>query len=107
MTVDRRRAAAAAVGLLLGLLGVLLGPSSPASAHAVLVASDPGNTTIVPDAPNRVTLTFSESVQVVPDKIQVLGPDGSRADQGEPTADGTIGNRPTDQGSRRISAVAW
>jgi copper transport protein len=88
MTVDRRRALAGGLGLLIGLFLVLLGPSSPASAHAVLAASDPGNGTIVPDAPNRVTLTFSESVQLVSGKIQVLAPDGSRADQGAPSVDG-------------------
>jgi copper transport protein len=89
MTVDRRRAFAAGLGLLIGLFCVLLCPAGPAAAHAALVASDPGNGTIVPDAPNKVTLTFSESVSLVPGKIQVLAPDGSRADRGEPTAAGS------------------
>jgi copper transport protein len=88
MTVDRRRALAACVGLLFGLLCVLLGPAAPASAHAALVASDPQDGTVVPDAPNRVTLTFSESVQLISGRIQVLGPDNQRADQGEPQATG-------------------
>jgi copper transport protein len=91
MTVVRppvRRSLAACAGLLFGLLWVLLGPASPASAHAALVASDPSNGTIVPDAPNRVTLTFSESVQLITGKVQVLAPDGSRADQGDPVQDG-------------------
>ncbi|WP_306206321.1 copper resistance CopC/CopD family protein [Actinoplanes sp. RD1] len=88
MTVDRRRAVVALIGLLLGLAGALLGPAAPASAHAALVASDPGANTIVPDAPNKITLTFSESVQLISGKIQVLAPDGSRADQGEPQASG-------------------
>ena len=91
MTVDRprlRRAFASGAGLLVGLCCVLLGPAAPASAHAALVASDPANGTIVPDAPNKVTLTFSESVQVISGKIQILAPDGSRADQGEPQQDG-------------------
>jgi copper transport protein len=88
MTFDRRRAFAGGIGLLIGLFCVLLGPAAPASAHAALVASDPGNGTIVPDAPNRVTLTFSESVQLVTGKVQVLAPDNSRADQGEPTVSG-------------------
>lgn len=88
MTLDRRRAAAAVAGLLFGLFCALLGPAAPASAHAALVASDPGNGSIVPDAPNKVTLTFSESVQLISGKIQVLAPDGSRADQGDPQAGG-------------------
>src|SRR3954451_4681372 len=88
MSGDRRRALAAAAGLLFGLVLALLAPAAPASAHAALVGSDPANGTIVPDAPNRGALNFSESVQLLPGKIQVLGPDGSRADQGEPQADG-------------------
>jgi copper transport protein len=83
-----RRVVAAAAGLLIGLFCVLLGPAAPASAHAVLVGSDPANGTIVPDAPNKVTLSFSESVQLVSGKIQVLAPDSSRADQGEPQVAG-------------------
>src|SRR5690349_12690869 len=87
VTVDRsraRRIVTACAGVLFGLLAVLLGPAAPASAHAALVGTDPGSGTIVPDAPNKVTLTFSESVQLLPGKIQVLAPDGSRADQGQP-----------------------
>jgi copper transport protein len=91
MTVDRsrvRKVFAACAGLAFGLLFTLLGPASPASAHAALVATDPANGTIVPDAPNKITLTFSESVQLVSGKIQVLGPDNERADAGEPKQDG-------------------
>src|ERR1041384_5676561 len=68
MTVDRRRLFAALAGSLIGLFFVLAGPAGPASAHAALVASDPANGTIVPDAPNKVTLTFSESVQLISGK---------------------------------------
>ena len=100
MTFDRRRALAGAAGLLLGLFGVLLA-ATPASAHAALVATDPGNGTIVPDAPNKVTLTFSESVQLVNGKIQVLGPDNSRADQGEPTVNGATVTIPLRSGGGR------
>jgi len=101
MTFDRRRALTGGVGLLIGLFWVLLGPAAPASAHAALVASDPGNGTIVPDAPNKVTLTFTESVQLVSGKIQVLSPDGSRADQGDPTVDGGTVTIPLRSGGGR------
>ena len=46
MTVDRRRVCrslAALAGLLVGFFAVLLGPAAPASAHAVLVNSDPAS----------------------------------------------------------------
>lgn len=104
MTVDRRRVRrrlAAAAGVLFGLLAVVLGPAAPASAHAALVASDPSNGTIVPDAPNRVTLTFSESVQLLPGKIQVLTPDSARADQGEPQSGGSTVTIPLRSGLGR------
>ncbi|MGA5303938.1 copper resistance CopC/CopD family protein [Nucisporomicrobium flavum] len=101
MTVDRRRGMAALAGLVFGLLCVVLGPAGPASAHAALVASDPGSNTIVPDAPNKITLTFSESVQLISGKIQVLAPDGSRADQGEPQAAGSTVTIPLRSGGGR------
>jgi len=104
MTVDRRRVRrglAAGAGLLIGLLLVLLGPAAPASAHAALVGSDPTNGSIVPDAPNKVTLTFSESVQLVSGRVQVLAPDGTRADEGAPSTDGASVTIPLRSGGRR------
>ncbi|MBL7260529.1 copper resistance CopC/CopD family protein [Paractinoplanes lichenicola] len=104
MIVERRRncrALAALAGLLVGFFAVLLGPAAPASAHAVLVNSDPGNGTIVPDAPNKITLNFSESVNLLSGKIQVLAPDGSRADQGDPSASGGTVTIPLRSGGGR------
>ncbi|MBW6432312.1 copper resistance protein CopC/CopD [Actinoplanes hulinensis] len=99
-TIERRRVLAVLAGLLLGLFGPLLA-AAPASAHAALVGSDPANGSVVPDAPNRVTLTFSESVQLISDKIQVLAPDGSRADQGQPTVSGSQVTVPLRSGGGR------
>nr|WP_221382709.1 copper resistance protein CopC [Actinoplanes polyasparticus] len=104
MTVDRRRfcrGLAALAGLLIGFFAVLAGPATPASAHAALANSDPANGTIVPDAPNKITLNFTESVQLLNGKIQVLAPDGSRADQGEPVADGGTVTIPLRSGGGR------
>lgn len=91
MTVDslhRRRTATVLAGFLLGLFALLLAPALPASAHAALLRSDPAPDAVVPQAPDRVSLTFSESVRLVPGKTQVLAPNGQRADQGEPSIDG-------------------
>jgi copper transport protein len=101
MKFDRRRLVAAGGGLLIGLFWVLMGPVAPAFAHAALVGSDPASDSVVPDAPNRITLTFSESIQLLPGKIQVLGPDGSRADQGDPTVDGANVTIPLRSGGGR------
>jgi copper transport protein len=83
-----RRVGFAVAGLLVGLLCALAAPASPASAHAALTASGPAPEAVVPEAPNRITLTFSESVQLVPGKIQVLDPTSERIDSGEPTVAG-------------------
>lgn len=83
------RLAAAAAGLLLGLLVTFFVPAGPASAHAALVRSDPAADAVVPEAPNQVVLTFSEGVRLVTGRIQVLAPDGSRVDTGAPTLSDT------------------
>jgi copper transport protein len=101
MKFDRRRLVAAGGGLLMGLFLVLMGPVSPAFAHAALVGSDPASDSIVPDAPNKITLTFSESIQLIPGKIQVLDPTGKRADQGDPTVDGANVTIPLRSGGGR------
>lgn len=84
------RAAAGLAAAVVGLLAALL-PAGPASAHAVLQRSNPMANTTVPTPPNEVVLTFSEPVSPVPGKIQVIGPDGARADRGDPVVrDGVV-----------------
>jgi copper transport protein len=61
---------------------VLLGTAGPASAHAVLIGTAPASLAVLPTAPHQVTLTFGEQVQVSPDGVRVLAPDGSRVDNG-------------------------
>ncbi|WP_234359599.1 copper resistance protein CopC [Plantactinospora sp. BC1] len=99
--------AGASLGLLLAALALLLGPAVPASAHAVLVSSSPAADAVLSNSPAEVVLTFSESVREVPDKIRVLGPDGSRVDRGDPTFNGAVITVPVDasgaQGSYLVS----
>jgi copper transport protein len=81
----RRRAATlagAAVSLLLAVVVVLAGTASPASAHAQLVATDPVAGEVLADAPERVTVTFNERVNALPDAVRVYDGDGSRVDAG-------------------------
>ncbi|GAB3970821.1 copper resistance protein CopC [Plantactinospora veratri] len=99
--------AGASLGLLLAALALLLGPAVPASAHAVLVSSSPAADAVLSNSPAEVVLTFSESVREVPDKIRVLGPDGSRVDRGDPSFNGAVITIPVDpsgaQGSYLVS----
>jgi copper transport protein len=87
VTAARRSALTVLSGLLLGLAGVLT-VASPASAHAILVSSDPAANSIVPAAPSQVVLTFTEPVTLIPGKIEVVAPDGSRADENQPSTSG-------------------
>jgi copper transport protein len=69
----RRGAAAVVVALLVALSGVLLavGTAVPASAHAMLERTSPGADSVVARAPDRVEVTFSEAVTLVPGAVRV------------------------------------
>ncbi|UQI48879.1 FixH family protein [Streptomyces sp. HU2014] len=81
------------LGALLAALLCALGPGAgTASAHAALTATDPATGSVVPAAPQRVTLTFSEGVLLSADSVRVLDPRGERVDEGRPThVDGKSG----------------
>ncbi|MEV6671165.1 FixH family protein [Streptomyces sp. NPDC051162] len=72
-------------GMLLAALLCALGPgAATASAHAALTATDPADGSVVPAAPQRVRLTFSEGVLLNADSLRVLDPRGARVDEGRP-----------------------
>ncbi|MFG2515023.1 copper resistance CopC/CopD family protein [Streptomyces sp. NPDC048584] len=70
--------------LLLAVTGALLAGAAPASAHAALTGSDPGQGAVVDTAPAQISLTFSEQIAVSDDAVRVLDPKGKRIDKGEP-----------------------
>lgn len=70
--------------LLLAVTGALLAGAAPASAHAALTGSDPGQGAVVDTAPTQVSLTFSEQIAVSDDAVRVLDPRGKRVDKGAP-----------------------
>lgn len=51
-------------------------PAGPAEAHAVLRASQPEDRQVMPRAPERVVLRFSESVAVSNNSVRILGHHG-------------------------------
>ncbi|MEG8276151.1 copper resistance CopC/CopD family protein [Streptomyces sp. AHA2] len=72
--------------MLLGtVLALLLLGAGPASAHAALSGTDPGDGSVVQRAPRHVTLTFTESVGLLDDSFRVFGPDQRRVRTGEAT----------------------
>jgi len=67
----------------LGLASLVLLVPSSASAHAVLETSTPRPDSVLATLPASVTLTYDESVTLVPSSLRVYGPDGSRVDRGD------------------------
>ncbi|WP_375390023.1 copper resistance protein CopC, partial [uncultured Amnibacterium sp.] len=68
--------------LLLALTALLLLPSTPASAHAVLVSSDPADGARVAASPAEVRLVFDEAVGLPPAATAVLSSTGERGQRG-------------------------
>lgn len=81
--------AAAAVLAVLGL------SAGPASAHAVMTSSTPGEGERLPTAPEAVTFSFNEEIEVGLGGVSVLDRDGERVDSG--TTDQPAPNRASAQ----------
>ncbi|MEX5632021.1 copper resistance protein CopC [Parafrankia sp. FMc2] len=74
----------------LGLaVAALLVTALPASAHATLTGSNPVGGAALDAAPDRVTLSFSESVSIKSDAIRVLDASGTRVDEGDTRGGGS------------------
>ncbi|MQA15675.1 MAG: copper resistance protein CopC [Pseudonocardiaceae bacterium] len=79
------------IALLLALIGIgLLAGAGPASAHAALIGSDPPEGASLASGPQRVSLTFSQSVQTGFSEVTVVGPNGEQWQAGEPVDDGAV-----------------
>ena len=78
-----------ALGILAFALLAALIPARAASAHAELVATDPADGAVVDEAPEALTMQFSEGVSVRPDGIRVLDATGERVDAGAASSDGS------------------
>ena len=80
--------------VLLALIGgwLLAGvvTAGPASAHATLITTDPGEGARVQQVPSAVTLTFSEGVSLGAGYARVLGSGGGRVDAGTASVDGDV-----------------
>jgi methionine-rich copper-binding protein CopC len=79
----------------------------PASAHAVLVGTDPKDGASFAAAPNRITLTFNENIGT-PAFIAVQSPDGKKVTTSKATAiDHKITATVTDVDKRGRYAVSY
>ncbi|WP_409332580.1 copper resistance protein CopC [Trujillonella humicola] len=82
------RSAALLVLLLAALLSAGVATAPPASAHASLVSTDPGEGARLPAVPDRVTLEFNEGVSLGAGYLRVLDSGGERVDTGDAGVDG-------------------
>jgi copper transport protein len=83
-------ALAAVAALLGGWLVAGVATAGPASAHASLVNSTPGDGARLTSPPTQVTLQFSEHVSIGPGYARVLGSDGRTVDDGTPSVTGDV-----------------
>ena len=104
--VDSSRIVPACV-LAFALLASVLALPTTAAAHAELSGTTPANETTVEEHPSEVTLSFTENVTVSFGAIKAYGPDGSRVNRGEATADGDEVTVPIDAEAAGTYAVAW
>src|SRR5204863_3978266 len=65
------------------VLSVVVSTAGPASAHAVLLRTDPSAQTTVKTPPSAVRLQFSEAVEVAFGAVRVFDVDGKRVDKGK------------------------
>jgi copper transport protein len=72
--------------VLAAVLGLVF--ASPAAAHAELVATNPANGAQLAKAPDEITMTFTESVDVLDDGFRLVDSVGATVPTAEPVADG-------------------
>jgi copper transport protein len=75
------RSSAGLVTAVIVLLGLLIG-ASPASAHAELLSSFPGNQELLVEAPAEIALQFTESVDPIEPGIRLVDADGNEVELG-------------------------
>jgi methionine-rich copper-binding protein CopC len=79
--VGRVRAGLVRAGLVVGLvLLAIVGAASAASAHNLLLSTDPSDKSTVAQLPKQVTLTFNEPALALGSVLEVLGPAGNVAE---------------------------
>ena len=94
--------------VILALTVLALAPSSPASAHAELVASTPSNGARLDKPPTRVTMTFTETVNLIDGGIRLVNSLGDPVSSPAPTVDGHTVNWPMPSGLRNGKyLVSW
>ena len=92
---------------LLATATLLVATARPAMAHATLLETTPTADEVLTRAPDEVSLSFDEPVEVVDGAVRVFGPDGDRVDRGQVDVEGTTLLAPIDGNARGTYTVAW
>ncbi len=74
--------------LFAALVTALTLSASPAAAHSVVLSSSPEDGEQIAQAPERVSVTFNESIQEQFASMTLVGPDGNLWSEGDPVVDG-------------------
>lgn len=80
-----RLAVAAVLAVTVGV-----GLAGPASAHNVLISSDPADGSRLAKVPSSLTFTFDQPVQNFDPVVSLVGPDGRQYATGTPTISGNV-----------------
>jgi copper transport protein len=73
------------IGALAVAFAVAAGLAPTASAHSVLIGTQPGNDVVVPESPDQVLLEFNEPVDTSLGSLRVFDGQGQQVDDGEVT----------------------
>jgi methionine-rich copper-binding protein CopC len=76
--------------LLAALVALAIALAPVASAHAVLIATDPAKGAKLASGPAQVSATFNEPLQTAFAAMTVVGPDANLWSTGDPRADGAV-----------------
>ncbi|WP_159620922.1 copper resistance CopC family protein [Ruania rhizosphaerae] len=76
------------VAFVVAAVTALILPAAPASAHSALISSDPEDGAVLDTPPTELVLTFNEDILEMGTSIQVTGPDGAEAAEGDPVLNG-------------------
>ena len=78
------------VGALLITVGISVGFAGSASAHDVLISSNPADNATVQVAPTTVSFTFDQPIQNFDPVVSLVGPDGKQYATGSPQISGNV-----------------
>lgn len=74
--------------LVMVMVGFSVGLAGPASAHDVLISSNPPDGASLTKVPASVTFTFDQPVQNFDSVLSLIGPDGKQYSAGKPSVSG-------------------